>query len=347
MSKKHQSNGLLPSIIDGSMNWNTKILNDQSYFRYYQELMELCITRFKWEGLPSTIDTRHLEYLLYQYGYCVILQDPKTLRWICSRVSFASPMDVNDNYLEYLANGNNGYTQKCAPDGFLVLGEDGLMHESVLGAPGILVWDNLSRLPLYNICQLYARRLSDCDRSADVQVSNSKNPLVISAPAEQKNTILQEWRQVQMGEPAILKTNQTNFEESYEVLKTDIPFTANEIFEYKTKLMHEFKEFIGLTALPMERVNVAEIDTVEDYPELRRLSYLTARRDCLGWLKEHSIESAVVFRRDDESLLHDVQTNIAVAHKYDLLNNDNQGQGGANNNAVSGTKSTQKKRSNK
>ena len=59
MNRRNKGNGLFGE---------SAIMNNATYIQYFNRLVELSVSVFKWQGLPETVDPRYLELHLFQNG---------------------------------------------------------------------------------------------------------------------------------------------------------------------------------------------------------------------------------------------------------------------------------------
>ena len=55
--------------------WESRKRNNQTFIMYYERLLSIAISRFKWNNLPPSVDSRFLELVLCCKGYACFFRD--------------------------------------------------------------------------------------------------------------------------------------------------------------------------------------------------------------------------------------------------------------------------------
>ena len=72
----------------------------------YNKYKMLSLNMFRWEGLPQTIESRHIENSLFNYGLCLIVNDDD-LGFISVPCNYGAYMNVNNVPTEVITCGFN------------------------------------------------------------------------------------------------------------------------------------------------------------------------------------------------------------------------------------------------
>lgn len=156
---------------------------------YFRIMTELCVNRFKWEGLPAGVDSRFMEMALHSQGLAVFFHSSdlpsselsdKYDRYFCLRGAGAGILNMYDNPVEFWVYGNT------------------MINERIPGDRCVPIWANMLRTPEMETVALYASRLAENDISIDIASMNLRQPTVIVANEETrlswKNIMQQKWR---------------------------------------------------------------------------------------------------------------------------------------------------------
>jgi hypothetical protein len=281
-----------PKGFYGNNYWQSADFNQRLYNGFRTQILNIAMARFKWINLPATCDERFLEWTLLTQGVATIAHPRRGSRRDCFYSTQAIVQDfpnVYDNPTKWDSFGNNGW------------------RFGVDSSNGVLIWDNLNRLPVLDMLELYARELTDIMRTKQLNRQHQKIPFIITGSQDQKLDMLNLYKMVDGGEPAILATNAMSTID-FKALKTDVPFLGNELQEEILNVWNNIYTLLGIDNMPFkaERQIQDEVNSAMEPCELMALSPLTARREACRKLNERFEQFIkkpidVVWRRDNAS----------------------------------------------
>ena len=108
----------------------------------------------------------------------------------------------------------------------------------------ILVQNNWDRTPTAGSMELFALRLYEAERTADVNIKAQKTPVLILVDENQRLTFENMYSQFDGNKPAIFGDKNNVGLENFSVLKTDAPFIADKIMDYKKEIWNEALTFL-------------------------------------------------------------------------------------------------------
>lgn len=285
--------------------WQSADFNKRSFQMYRDWISSIAISRFKWVNLPSGCDSRYLEWTLLTQGVATIATPKKMLgsgKFFSTMCAIEAPINVYDNPTRWTSYGNNGW------------------HFRVTAKNGVLVWDNLQRIPIQSQIDLFARRLAMFDRTLDVNLHVQHTPYIMTAAQEQRNDLVQLLKQIEGGEPAILGTKGLReLADEVQVIKTDVPFIGEELQSAQNTLWDSVYRFLGIDSLPQksERMIESEVMAQSEPTEMRALDSLNARRyACEELNRKFGTDVSVVWNRDvmtdNYNFRNDIQERLEV-----------------------------------
>lgn len=202
-----------------------KNLNMLTYNDYYKRLYLLATSMFKWEGLPNGIPERFIEETLFNQGICAFIDDPHLGFMVtkCVASNRLNCYNVPLSYNCYAIDYNN------------VVDTDKL----------VLIRNNDIDVPTAYTVQLFAQRLTEVERSIDVNIKTQKTPLLITVPEKQRLTMENLMKKYDGNTPFIWGTKDLDIE-AIKAIKTDAPFVADQLMIYKHDLWNEAMSFLGV-----------------------------------------------------------------------------------------------------
>lgn len=280
-----------------SMYWQTGDLNRRAYNRYLDQMLQLAVNRYKWINLPEGIDERYLEWVLVRENVAVMFPLPKVPdRVFATKVMGMGPLNVYDNPTRFRSVGNNGW------------------NVALKNSNAVLIWNSMTRIPMWSTLEYFAKRMADIDRTADINLKNQKTPFVITGPEEKQNEIRQFYAKMDGNEPAIFGLNSLNESIQINVQQTNVPFIGIQLQQMKRDIWNEMLEFLGIQSSntqKRERLIEAEIEANEESTEMMRLDGLNARRQgAERFNKMFGTNIDVVWRKDLKSENYNYEHNI-------------------------------------
>ena len=251
-------------MIKGSNNrefWQSSLENNGSFVTYYNRLVELSVSMFKWNNLPNTIDPRYLELALYYDGHVVFFED-EFLGHLALRCAVGGGFNVYNVPRIRDVVTSNGYHRRCTIDN------------------SVLIYNNFLRQPSFLTVQEFANRLYKLDRTIDVNVNAQKTPIMIVTSEKQRLTMQNVYMKYEGNQPVIFANDNLN-PESLKVLQTGAPFVADKLYQLKTQIWNEALTYLGITNLNInkrERLISDEVARYQGGTIACRLSRLKARQ---------------------------------------------------------------------
>ncbi len=216
----------------------------------YNKYKMLSLNMFRWEGLPETIESRHIENSLFNYGLCLIVDD-KDLGFISVPCNYGANMNVNAVPTEVITCGFNyiktfKYLAKDKDKCQLILNNDlaiGNEH---------YIFD-------------YAQRMFEVENCIRVNINQQRFPWFVNTTPNNKKTMQVMFEKVMNGEPYILGSRDQIGD--VEVLTLSTPYVADKLNEYKYELEREVLSFHGLNNNfeKKERLLVDEVNSNNDF----------------------------------------------------------------------------------
>ena len=270
-----------PPVTSRALFKDAALVNDATYFDYLDRIKKIALSMFEWVNLPAGMDSRWLERCLYYKGQAAMLYDEGMGGFINTSATAAG--DINIYGIPTKIN--------CYSYGYQstrTLYSSGIdTQKPEQGC--ILVMNNWERLPTASTIELFAMRLYEAERATDVNIKNSKFPLVILTDDKQRLTMVNMYRQISGNEPAIFGDKNSGIQDSIQVLKTDSPYLADKLMEYKKQIWNEALTFLGINNIDVEkkeRLITSEATTNNEVTNLNLLSYLAPRKEAAKLFNE-------------------------------------------------------------
>ena len=216
----------------------------------YNKYKMLSLNMFRWENLPQTIESRHIENSLFNYGLCLIVNDDD-LGFISVPCNYGAYMNVNNVPTEVITCGFNyiktfDYIRKDKNKCQLILNNDLAIGNEQY------IFD-------------YAQRMFEVENCIRVNINQQKFPWFVNTTPNSKKTMEEMFKKVMNGDPYIMGSKDQIG--SVEVLTLNTPYIADKLNEYKYELEREVLSFHGLNNNfeKKERLLVDEVNSNNDF----------------------------------------------------------------------------------
>lgn len=266
---------------------DTELTNQKTYFDYLNRFKKIALSMFEWENLPKGMNQRYLEQCLYYRGQASLLYD--------NEYGYLNTQCCSNGNLSiyYLPSSLNCYSFGYQQDRKLYTGN--INYDKETGDPiktdqCILVMNNWERIPTALTLELFAYRLYEAQRTADVNIMNSKTPILILTDENQKLALQNAYTQYSGNVPIIFADKNSGLENSIKSIDTKVDFIADKITEYKKEIWNEALTFLGINNLKedkKERLITDEANSNNELINLNLQSYLIPRQEACKQFNEY------------------------------------------------------------
>ena len=265
--------GLLKTVSPNNSR-DRKVVIERMYVRI---LTELAVNRFKWEGLPETVDERFLELTLFSDALCVFYDDPEY------------------GYLALKGAGEGDWNMYNTPTSYRVYGNR-FVNRRISARQCVPIWDNRLRIPASDVVHVYATRLAELDRTIEINGIHARVPYLITANEQERLSYENAIRQLYEGQPAVFATTTFNADK-IQVFPGYVPENGLvNLSVLKSKIWNECMTLLGINNANQdkrERLVASEVDANDDQVESSRSIALRARKDAADKINRKYPELAV------------------------------------------------------
>lgn len=247
------------------------LLNSRTYTDYLERMKKIALSMFEWVNLPDSMNSRYLEMCLYYKGQAALLYDED--------YGFINTQAADSGYINIygLPTKINCFSYSYNQMRDLYVPEASGQEKT---DECILVMNTYERIPTCATIELFALRLAEAQRSADININAMRTPILIRTDRNQELSMRNMYAQYEGNAPVIFADRQQLNPDDIKVFKTDAPFIANDIMQYKIQIWNEFLTAIGVSNLDekRERLITSEIDSNNELVNLNLQSFLAPRK---------------------------------------------------------------------
>lgn len=168
-----------------SPNRNLKFLIKSMYMRH---LTELAINRFKWTGLPKSIDSRFLELELFRHALVTFYQETEPnfvskfgTRFFATAAAPMGALNVYENPVQFRTYGTR------------------YQSRTLKGSECVPIWANMLRTPDIDIVEVYAEQLTELTITIQANSKLLRKAKIISANSNTRLSYANIARQIDEG----------------------------------------------------------------------------------------------------------------------------------------------------
>ena len=289
------------------------LLNDASYFDYLDRMRKIALSMFEWENLPDSMNARYLELTLFYKGQAGLLYDKD--------YGFINTQATDSGYINIygLPSRIQCYSYRYNEMRDLYIKGSGEPKDK----EAILVLNNYDRTPTATSLQLFAYRLAEAQRTADVNIKAQRTPILLTTDQRQEFSMRKLYEQYDGNTPVIFADKNSGLNpDAVRAIKTDAPFIANDILQYKVAIWNEFLSFLGISNLDekRERLITSEIDSNNELVNMNLQSYLIPRKKaCEEFNQKFGTNINVKVRSDLYNIIKQYES---VTNEYQTASKD-------------------------
>lgn len=252
---------------------DSAIVNDATYFDYLERFKRIALSMFEWVNLPKSMNSRWLERCLYYNGQASLLKHKK---YGFINTNCASSGEIN---IYGLPTKLNCYSFEFQEVRDLYVGLNPINKKKDTDE-AILVLNNWEGIPTSQTMELFAYRLYEAERTADVNIKAQKTPVMVVVNEKQRLLMENLYNQYNGNQPFIFGDNEQLNTDLLKTINTGAPFIADKIMKYKKDIWEEALTFLGINSLvteKKERLITDEANSNNEVINLNLQSFLAPR----------------------------------------------------------------------
>ena len=274
------------------------LVNNATYTDYLERFKKIAMSIFEWVNLPDSMDARYIEKCLYYLGTAGLLHTEE-YGFINTKATSAGDFNIYG-----LPTAIQCYSYSFNEQRRLYSGLTGINND--INSEAILVMNNWERVPTASTIELFALRLYEAERACDVNIKAQKTPVLLLIDENQRFTMKNLYEQYDGNTPVIFGDKNQLSLDTIKAVKTDAPFVANDIMQYKKEIWNEALTFLGVNNLSekRERLISDETNTNNELINLNLMSYLAPRKlACKQFNEKYGMNIDVKVRSDLDNII--------------------------------------------
>ena len=230
---------------------DSALTNDATYYNYLDRMKMVVLSMFEWVNLPDGMDARYLEKCLYYKGMASLIDTEEYgyLNTQCTSNGYLNVYGLPSSLNCMTYNGLHWYK-----DLYTKLAETPEEIAKQRENECILVLNDMEGIPTASTIELFAYRLYECERACDTNIKGMKTPIMIVCNNKQRLTMENLYSQYDGNQPFIVADLDSGINpDSIKAIKTDVPYVADKLINYKKEIWNEFLTYIGVNNISVEK----------------------------------------------------------------------------------------------
>lgn len=266
---------------------DSALVNDATYFDYLERFKRIALSMFEWVNLPKSMNARWLERCLYYNGQASLLKT-KDYGFINTNCSSSGKINIYG-----LPTRLNCYSFEFQSIRKLYTGLNPLDTEKQREAKEtnecVLVLNNWEGVPTCKTMELFAYRLYEAEMTAMTNIKAQKTPVLVVVDEKQRLMMENLYSQFDGNQPFIFGDSGQFNTDILKAIKTDAPFIADKVMEYKKEIWNEALTYLGVNNIMLEKKERLVTDEANSNNELINLnlqSFLAPRLEACRQFNE-------------------------------------------------------------
>ena len=208
------------------------VIENSEIYQYYKErLINMALAQFEWHGLPDTCDRLYFEKALLTNGTAAMLIPKGTDFW------------VSIGYV-YASGKRQGFDIYGYPTNILGIGYNSANIET---DDWMILFDNMTKTPLFPKIDLYARLLWECHNTFRSNLRQQNTPYMVAATQNESLSITNFFKRLFGFEPVIKLKNSSNIDECVKVFDLKKEYIGNDLLDSLKVIWNEALSMLGIT----------------------------------------------------------------------------------------------------
>lgn len=227
------------------------LLNDLTFRKLFEKFKLIAINRFEWEwnreAVSPDLTEQIIEEYLFTHGKAIFFRDSE-MQCMCLEAQDGHKLNVYGKPLNYNAIGF-GYNKTYPAD------------------ECVIIENNKLRLPTKGFILFYVNKLTEAERTADVNIKACKTPIIFACDDKDVLTFKRIFQQVDGNVPAIFADKGLNLD-AIEAFDTKAQFLGNELRDYIKGVENDLLTFLGVNNPAVDKKERLLTDEVNSNNEL-------------------------------------------------------------------------------
>lgn len=223
------------------------LLNDLTFKTLFDKFKLVAMNEWVWEGLPEGIEPRHIESVLFERGYVCFFKRRQ------------------GSFMVLPCNPNGKVNPYNDPLGYRIFGVGCQFNRDADDC--VIIRNNLLALATRDFVMHYVNKLTEAERTMDVNVKACKTPVIFACDDKDVMSFKRIFQMVDGNVPAIFADRGLNLD-AITAFQTGVKFMGNELMDYKRSIESDVLTFLGQDNTPVDKKERLITDEAEANDQL-------------------------------------------------------------------------------
>jgi hypothetical protein len=208
------------------------LLNNLTYRTLFDKYRLIAENSWEWKNLPDGIPAHFIEKVLFSRGYgCFFKARGMGLMFLeCDGLG---QLNIYGEELVYRAHGYR-------------------FQQTVDADKCVIVRNNILKLPTEPFITHYVNKLTEAERTMDVNIKSCKTPVIFTCDDKDQLTFKRMFQEVDGNAPAVFCDRNIN-PDSITAYQTGVKFMGNDLMDYKRSVESDLLTFLGQNNTPVDK----------------------------------------------------------------------------------------------
>lgn len=281
------------------------LINSDTFVDYLYRFKKIALSMFHWKNIPDSMDARFLELSLYYMGQAAVLKD--------ENMGLINTKCASNGYFNIYGIPTKlncwSYSYNVTKNTYVGYEDENINADNI----AVLVMNNYDMMPTAATLELFAYRLTEAQRTCDMNIKQQKFPRIILTDKAQELTMKNLVAHIDNNELNIIGDKNLITPEQVRSIDTNAPYVADKITEYKKEIWNEFLTFMGISNMDYkkERMITSESDSKNELINMNLQSLLIPRQEAAEAInKVFGTNIEVVVRSDLHNTIKEVENSF-------------------------------------
>jgi hypothetical protein len=208
---------------------NVTYLNSEAYIHYFNRLMLMITSLFKWENLPNNIPERYIEKVLFGEGNVAFVND-ESMGLICTKCMQYDSLNIYNEPLAWLCYSDNGY------------------YQDYKNVDIEVVRNNKYSIPSSYLINHHLQRLYNLEITIDKNLWFQRNMAIVKSSDETALTRKNIVEQYDKNSFIVYGKKNLETENLLETLGFNVPFIADKLEDIKERKWNDLIGMFGINS---------------------------------------------------------------------------------------------------
>ncbi|CUU51225.1 hypothetical protein [Clostridium beijerinckii] len=209
-------------------------MNNETYYHYFNRIMLMLTSLFKWENLPNNIPERFIEKTLFNEGVCAFINDNEYGQ-IITQCTQGSEVNLYNEPIAWECFSVNGYRKTFQSDELSI------------------IRNNKYSIPTQYLIHHHLKRLYDLERTIDKNLWYQRRLAILKGTEDSRLTLENIMKDYDENKFLIFGSKKLDLMNNLEMLNFNIQYTGLEMEQHKEIKWNDLLNMFGINTVNTQK----------------------------------------------------------------------------------------------